>query len=116
MVKVTVLYNLPPGADEEAFIAWRRGPHQAGNSARPGLARTSFSRVLGKPRVGAGHPESETAPYRFITESYWPDLASFRASWLEEEEQARIVAGVEKITDVLFLFSEVLIWWEAPTA
>ena len=114
MVKVTVLYNLPAGADEEAFVAWRVGPHQSGNVSRPGLARTSFSRVLGKPRVGAGHPETSTAPYRFITESYWPDEAAFRAAWLVEEEQARIVAGVEKITEVLFLFSEELLWWEAP--
>jgi hypothetical protein len=114
MVTVTVLYNLPPGADEEAYLAWRLGPHQAGNVSRPNLVRTSFYRVTGKPRVGEGHPETPDAPYRFITETYFPDEAAFRAAWLEEQEQARIVAGCERITDALFLFSEELAWWERP--
>lgn len=31
MVKLTVIYNLPPGADHEAFLRWRTTEHQAEN-------------------------------------------------------------------------------------
>jgi hypothetical protein len=31
MIKLTVLYNLPPGADHEEFLKWRTGPHQEQN-------------------------------------------------------------------------------------
>ncbi|MCA9903573.1 MAG: hypothetical protein KC547_06930, partial [Anaerolineae bacterium] len=29
MIRLTVMYNLPPGSDEEAFLNWRLGEHQA---------------------------------------------------------------------------------------
>lgn len=105
MIKVTVLYNLPPGADEEAFLRWRTGEHQTANAAAPGVLRADFYRVLGTPQVGPDRPAG-AAPYRFVTESYWPDLASFRAAWDDPAEQARIVAGVARIADALFLVAE----------
>ena len=108
MVKVTVLYNLPPGADEDEFVRWRTTEHHASNIALPGVVRAEFSRVLGKPRIGDDHPSTTTAPYRFVTESWWESYESFLASWERPEEQARLVPAVAKIADALFLVSEVL--------
>ncbi len=106
MIKVTVLYNLPVGTDEAEFLRWRTGEHNAANIARPGVVQADFYRVVGTPLLGPDQPAGDRAPYRFITESYWPDLASFRASWEEPEEQARLLPAVAKITDALFLVSE----------
>lgn len=114
MVKVTVLYNLPPGADEAAFLRWRMGEHDAANVARPGVVRAEFGRVLGTPAVGPARPASDSPPYRFITESWWPDLASFEASWNDPAEQARLVPAVARLADALFLVSEELQRFDAP--
>ncbi len=67
MIKVTVLYNLPPGTDEEEFVRWRTTQHHAANIARPGVIRADFYRVLGTPMVGPEQPASDRAPYRFVT-------------------------------------------------
>ena len=106
MIKVTVLYNLPPDVDEEEFVRWRTTTHHAANISRPGVVRADFYRVLGTPQLPPDHPASATAPYRFVTESYWPDLASFRASWDDPEEQARLLPAIAKISDAVFLVSE----------
>ena len=108
MVKVTVLYNLPPGTDEEEFVRWRTTEHNAANISQPGVVRAEFSRVLGQPRIGEAHPATESAPYRFVTESWWPSYESFLASWERPEEQARLVPAVARIADALFLLSEQL--------
>jgi hypothetical protein len=108
VIKVTVLYNLPPGTDEAAFLRWRTTEHHAANIARPGVSRADFYRVLGQPAVGPVRPATDAAPYRFVTESYWDDLAAFEASWYDPEEQARLVPAVAKISDALFLVSEEL--------
>jgi len=105
MIKVTVLSNPPAGADEAAFLRWRTGEQQAANAAAPGVLRADFYRVLGTPQVGPDRPAGP-APYRFVSESYWRDLASFRAAWDDPAEQDRIVAGVGRIADALFLVSE----------
>jgi len=114
MIKVTVLYNLPPGTDESEFLAWRMGEHNAANIARPGVVRAAFGRVLGTPALGPDRPASERALYRFITESWWPDEESFRASWNDPAEQARLVPAVSHIADALFLVSEELQTYAAP--
>jgi len=108
MVKVTVLYNLPPGADEAEFLRWRMGEHNAANLVRPGVVRAEFGRVLGTPALGPQRPASPTAPYRFITESWWPRYEAFLASWEDPNEQARLVPAVARIADALFLVSEEL--------
>jgi hypothetical protein len=106
MIKVTVLYNLPPGADEEEFLRWRTTTHHTANIARPGVVQSDFYKVIGTPAVGPEHPAAESAPYRFVTESYYENLDSFRASWENPAEQARLVPAVAKIADALFLVSE----------
>lgn len=42
MIKLTVIYNLLPGADHEAFIRWRTTEHQAKNMAMPGVFKSDF--------------------------------------------------------------------------
>ncbi len=108
MVKVTVLYNLPPGTDEEEFIRWRTTEHDAANNAQPGVVRSEFSRILGQPQIGDARPATASAPYRFVTESWWESYESFLASWQRPEEQARLLPAVAKIADALFLVSEQL--------
>lgn len=114
MVKVTVLYNLAPGTDEAEFLRWRMGAHHAANIARPGVVRAEFSRVLGTPALGPARPASDHAPYRFITESWWPSHEAFLASWNDPEEQARLVPAVARLGDALFLVSEELQHFVAP--
>ena len=114
MIKVTVLYNLPPGADEAEFVRWRTGEHHAANIARPGVVRAEFCRVLGTPAVGPDRPASDDPPFRFITESWWSTYDSFVASWNDPAEQARLVPAVAKIADALFLVSEELQRYPAP--
>src|SRR5688572_18280207 len=110
MIKLTVLYNLPPGTDEEEFVRWRTTQHNRANMARPGVLRGDFYRVVGQAGVGQDgtHPRTSAAPYRFITEAYYPDLATFEAAWYDPEEQARLVPAVAKISDAVFLVSEEL--------
>lgn len=108
MIKVTVLYNLPEGTDEEEFVTWRTTQHHKNNVAQPGVIRSDFYRVLGQPAIGPDRPRQESAPYRFITESYWNSIEEFEHSWYRPEEQARLVPAVAKITDTLFLVSEEL--------
>ena len=45
MVRLTVLYNLPEGADENAFLEWRLGEHQQENASMEGVIRTDFARI-----------------------------------------------------------------------
>ena len=59
MVKVTVLYNLPPDADEEAFLRWRLTDHQAANASIFGVLRTDFA------RVDAAWPDGTKPAYRY---------------------------------------------------
>lgn len=106
MIKVTVLYNLPEGSDEAEFVRWRTTQHHAANIARPGVIRADFYRVVGTPAIGLERPAAVLAPYRFVTESYWTDLAAFEASWNDPEEQRRLVPAVAKIADSLFLVPE----------
>ncbi len=115
MIKVTVLYNLPPGTDEDAFVRWRTTEHHAANIARPGVVRADFCRVLGTPRVGLDRPASDAPPYRFVTESWWPTYEAFLASWEDPDEQARLVPAVARIADALFLVSEELQSYVAPS-
>jgi len=115
MVKVTVLYNLPPGTDEDEFVRWRTTEHDAANNAQPGVVRSEFSRVLGQPHIGDARPATDIAPYRFVTESWWESYESFLASWERPEEQARLVPAVAKIADALFLVSERLQAFDAVT-
>ena len=78
MVKLTVMYNLPPGADHDEFLKWRTGPHQKDNVGLPGLIKTDFY-VIQDSREGP-------APYRYMTEAYFPDMETFEEAFLSHFE------------------------------
>lgn len=88
MVKLTVLYNLPPGADHEAYIRWRTTEHQADNAARPGVVRTDFY-VAQDTRLGP-------PKFRYITEAYYKDMEALERDFFSPESQRAIAASIER--------------------
>jgi hypothetical protein len=102
MVKLTVMYALPPGADHEEFLKWRTTDHQQENMEIPGVIKSDFYVV----RKTWNSPE---CPYRYITEAYWPDMASFEAAFFDPEYQKKLAESLEKISEPLFLISEELL-------
>jgi uncharacterized protein (TIGR02118 family) len=99
MIKLTVLYNLPPGADHEAFMRWRTTEHQAENMAMPGLIKSDFYVI----KDAWQRPD---LPYRYMTEAYFPDMQTFQQSFFDPEYQAGLAEALKKIADPLFLISE----------
>lgn len=100
MVKVTVLYNIAAGASVEDFLTWRTTEHQRDNAARPGVLRTDF--YVGRDLNG------EPPRYRFITESFYADMATLEGSFLTERSQATIAQQVRdwQLEDFTFIISE----------
>jgi hypothetical protein len=99
MVKLTVMYNLPAGADHEAFLRWRTGEHQQDNLAIPGLIRTDFYVV----KEAWQHSQP---PYRYITEAYFPDMQTLRAFFFDSDYQEKLADWLKIIADPVFLISE----------
>lgn len=99
MVKLTVMYNLPPGADHEAFIRWRTTEHQEENMAIPGIIKGDFY-------VVKEAWQRDDLPYRYMTEAYFPDMETFRKSFFDPEYQATLAESLKLIADPLFLISE----------
>jgi hypothetical protein len=58
MFRLTVMYNLPPGADEAEFLRWRLGEHQQNNASRPACCAPT-SRWSSRP--GRAAPPRATA-------------------------------------------------------
>lgn len=106
MIRLTVLYNLPEGADEAAFLEWRLGEHQEENASMEGVMRTDFARVSER-----WTPENFQAapPHRFMTTADWPDRASFEKAFYDIKEQAALLENLKKLADPVFLVSEILI-------
>ena len=103
MVKLTVIYNLPPDADHEEFLRWRTTTHQAENMALPGVIKSDFYAVK-QTWPGTGEP-----PYRYITEAYFPDMATFRHTFYDPDYQEKLVESVKLIAEPIFLISEEVI-------
>jgi hypothetical protein len=103
MIRLTILYNLPPDADEAAFLEWRLGEHQASNVGMPGVVQGDFA------RISAGWPNDVTPAYRFMTTVDWPDWESFRADFYDPGAQAKLKEDVQRIRDAIFLVSEILV-------
>jgi uncharacterized protein YeaO (DUF488 family) len=102
MVKLTVLYNLPEGADHEEFIRWRTTVHQQENMEIPGVLKSDFY-------VIQDAWKKEVPPYRYMTEVYWPDMKSFRDAFFDPDYQRELKKSLERISDPLFLISEELL-------
>lgn len=106
MIRLTVLYNLPPGSDEDEFLRWRLGDHQKANESSPGVLYTDFALVGSQwtPDDASARP-----PYRFMTIAEWPDRESFERAFLTEEAQAELREDLKRgFSDMVFLVSEVL--------
>ena len=102
MIKLTVMYNLPPGADHEDFIRWRTTEHQAENMSIPGIIKSDFYVVKEAWNL-------EELPYRYITEAYFPDMKTFQDSFFDPEYQKKLTESLKLISDPLFLISEEVI-------
>jgi hypothetical protein len=102
MVRLTVLYNLPPGSDEAAFLEWRLGDHQRDNAAAPGVLRTDFA------VVSSAWPRGGPARHRFMTIAEWPDRASFERAFYAPDAIAALERNLAKLDDPVFMISEVL--------
>jgi uncharacterized protein (TIGR02118 family) len=102
MIKLTVLYNLPPGADHEEFIKWRTTTHQKSNMSIPGVIKSDFYVIM------RGW-KTDDAPYRYMTEAYFPDLETFERAFYDPNYQAALAESLERLADPLFLISEEVI-------
>ncbi len=102
MIKLTVIYNLPPGADHEAFLKWRTTDHQEENMAMPGVIKSDFYSIKDAWK-------RNDLPYRYMTEAYFPDMATFEKSFYDPEYQASLAESLKRIADPLFLISEEVI-------
>lgn len=102
MIKLTVLYNLPPGADHEEFIRWRTTTHQRANMSIPGILKSDFYIIK---RAW----QREQAPYRYMTEAYFPDMETFERAFFAPDYQTQLAKSLERIADPLFLISEEVI-------
>jgi hypothetical protein len=107
MIKLTVLYNLPAGADHEEFLQWRTGPHQQSNVQMPGLLKTDFYAIY------AGR--EGTPSYQYITELYFPDQATFEKAFFDEGFQAGLDKSLERVADPIFLISREVLTQEVRT-
>ncbi|MCC6617323.1 MAG: hypothetical protein IT320_27870 [Anaerolineae bacterium] len=103
MIRLTVMYNLPPGSDEEGFLDWRMGEHQDSNSSMPGVLRTDFA------RVDYRWPGQAQPPYRFMTIAEWPDRETFERGFYDPQVQLELEENLKKIDNPLFMISEILV-------
>lgn len=101
MVKLTVMYNLPPGADVGRFLEWRTTEHQRNNSAMPGVIRTDFFRAY-PTQLGQPH-------YEFITEAYFATREDLEAAFFTPEAQAKLQKDLQWTHEPMFLISEEVI-------
>ena len=102
MIKLTVLYNLPPESNHEEFIKWRTTEHQKENMALPGIIKSDFYEIKKS-------WEKEAAPYRYMTEAYYPDMATFERSFFDPAYQEKLAESLKRIADPLFIISEEVI-------
>jgi hypothetical protein len=118
MVKLTVIYTLPEGADHKEFLRWRTTTHQKSNMEIPGVIKSDFYAVReiythktapyddGQEALTEERLQKEPLHYRYMTEAYWPDIESFKAAFFDSGYQKRLMVSLKKIADPIFLVSE----------
>lgn len=117
MVKLTVLYTLPEGADHEEFLEWRTTEHQEENMGIPGVIKSDFYAVrniysheadasAGSGAASADRLAEKRLQYRYVTEAYWPDMESFKAAFFDAGYQEKLMESLKKIANPIFLVSE----------
>lgn len=103
MIRLTVLYNLPDGADEQQFLSWRLTDHQQTNESIPGVVHTDFARITNC------WPEGSMPAYRFQTTVEWPNRETFEASFYNQAVQAKLMENLRRVGNHSFFVSDVLI-------
>jgi hypothetical protein len=103
MIRLTILYNLPPDTDEKEFLKWRLSDHQDTNMSVPGVIGTDLSRVIEE------WPHEKPVRYRFLTNMDWANYSSFQKGFFDPSVQADLKESLLMIADPIFLISEVLI-------
>ena len=68
----------------------------------PGLIKTDFYIIKSAWK-------RDKAPYRYMTEAYFPDMETFEKTFFEPDYQAALAKSLERIADPLFLISEEVI-------
>ena len=118
MIKLTVMYTLPEGADHEAFLKWRTTEHQRENMGISGVIKSDFYAVREIYSHEIAHADTAQEPkyedglkeeplrYRYITEAYWPDMQSFKSAFFDTGYQERLMDSLKKIANPIFLVSE----------
>lgn len=99
MIKLTVLYNLPKGADHESFLKWRTTEHQKENMDMEGLIKSDFYIIKKAWNM-------ENSPYMYMTEAYFTNAESFEKSFYDPGYQEKLWGWLKDIADPLFLISE----------
>ena len=99
MIKLTVIYNLPPDANHEEFLKWRTTDHQKENVSVPGVIKTDFYIVKGAWDV-------DGLPFRYVTEAYYPDMETFEKSFYDPEYQVKMKEWKKLLADPVYLISE----------
>jgi hypothetical protein len=99
VIKLTVIYNLPPDANHKEFVEWRTTTHQKENMSMPGVIKSDFYAV----RRTWGQDE---LPYRYVTEAYFPDMDTFEKTFYDPDYQAKLVEWLDLMAGPVFLISE----------
>jgi hypothetical protein len=102
MIRLIVLYNLPAGADEAAFLDWRLNHHQGANAALPGVLRTDFAQVL------KAWPDQAKPRFRFVTTLEWETRESFEAAFYASNVQAELRENIKRLGDFEYSICETL--------
>jgi hypothetical protein len=101
VIRLTVLYELPAGADEEDFLRWRLGEHQRSNMSIPGVVRSEFHKILSV--------ERGTVPrFSYMTTVDWPDEQAFKQGFYDRDVQTKLEQDLKRIENPTFLVSEIL--------
>jgi hypothetical protein len=96
------MYNLPEGADEQAFLDWRLNHHQYTNAALPGVLRTDFARVL------KAWPDQAVPRFRFATILEWRDREVFEHAFYAPSVRAELRENIKRLGEYEYSICEVL--------
>jgi len=102
MIRLVVMYNLPEGADEGAFLDWRLNHHQNTNAALPGMLRTDFAKVL------KAWPDQAVPRFRFATILEWPDMEAFERAFYAPSVQAELLENIKRLGEYEYSICEIL--------
>ncbi len=102
MHRLTVLYSLPPGADETAYIEWRLSAHADYLKTMPGVICATFGRVQDQ------WSSRESVEYTFQTTVEWPTKAAFEQAFYSDQAQADLKENLKKLGDYTFIVTEVI--------